>query len=152
MLGKSIDNEKLEIAKKLMQHQKKLAVPFAIAAGACTLGAGMFFDKIRNNKARQAATDIATGNIQNVYANNGEIGVSANGVPYYKSANGVKYGALTGAACGAVQTVMNSVSEKAFNIGGLIVNMAVFSLGGIIMGAISQKAANKAAERKTYMT
>ena len=137
--------------KEIVSRGKKLAIPFAIVAGVCTLGAGILFDIIRNKKASEAANDLATGNYNNIYANGGGVGISASGVPYYKSNNGARYGAATGAICGMVKGFMNMLPSKQFNVMNLFLPMLSFTLGGMIMGTISQKAANKAADKNTYI-
>lgn len=132
--------------EKLAMRNKKLAVPFAIIAGTCTLGAGILYDNIRNKKAKAAATDIMAGNYGNIYANGDSVATSPMGIPYYKSTNGVKYGVLSGLACGAVRSAMNCITEKKFTLQNCS-PLLLFALGGIIMGSIAQHSSNKEAEK-----
>lgn len=142
--------EDLAVYRKVIESYKKLAVPFAIIAGACTLGAGMIYDKIRNDKARRAATDIARNQYTTVYANGGEVGTSPTGAPYYKTTNKIKYGVISGAVCGLIATGMESYAKKGFSVINLLGNVGSFIIGGLIMSAIAQKATNKATEKSTY--
>lgn len=44
---------------------KKLAIPFAVVAAACTLGCGMLVDNIRNKKAKETADYTAQVGVHN---------------------------------------------------------------------------------------
>ena len=153
--GMGIPEEEVNIMmpknyKEILARKKKFAIPFAIVAGVCTLGAGMLYDKKRNQKASEAATDLAQGNYNNIYANGGEVDISKAGLPYYKSNNGVKFGAATGALCGVVRGAMKCIQNKKFRVAELLFPAACFTLGGMMMASIAQGAANKASEKSTY--
>ena len=136
--------------KEVILRSKKFALPFAIVAGACTLGAGMLYDRKRNKKASEAAGDLANGNYSRIYANGGEVDISSMGRPYYKTADGVKFGAVTGALCGVVRGAMNCMQNNRFSVPDLLLPSVCFTLGGMLMAAIAQDAANKASEKITY--
>lgn len=137
--------------KEILERQKKFAIPFAIIAGACTLGAGVLFDKIRNKKAAEAVNDLAEGNYNNIYDNGGSVDISKSGVPYYVTDNTSKYGFLSGMACGVVRSVMNIIQNKSFSIVEFVLPVLTFGLGGMMMSAIAKNSTNKAAEKATYM-
>ena len=134
--------------KEWIEHNKKLAIPFAVTAGVLTVGCGILYDKIRNKNAKAAANAMVTGDMKNV--GDGFISTSKMGTPYYKSENGVKYGVAAGAVCGLAASGMNMISNKKFLAGGSILTTGLYTLGGLILGAIVQKSANKAAEKHSY--
>ena len=142
---------KLEALEKHAKNKKKWIIPSLITLLVTRIGAGMLFDKMRNDKAKKAANDIATGNFQNIYANGGDVGVSPSGIPYYKEANGGKFGAVTGVACGVIGGILSCLISKKIKIGDIAINLITCTLGGMLMGSIAQKVSNKAAEKNTYM-
>ena len=136
---------------KTFSRLGKTAVPFAIVAAACTIGAGALFDKVRNKNASAAANDLVAGNYNRIYVNGDEVDYSAAGIPYYKSKNAAKFGAITGAVCGLIKGIMNCIVNSQFRPAHFVFPVALFTLGGMMMAAIAQNSANKAAEKATYV-
>ena len=122
---------------------KKYAIPFAIIAAGATAGCGILVDHFRNKKAKEAADTVKQVGVKNAVMQNDKIQLSNKGRAYYESNQGVKYGALLGAACGVVHSAMNG-SKKT---GAYITNVIMFGLGGLIMGKIADSTANNDARK-----
>ena len=74
---------------------------------------------------------------------NDKIQLSNKGRAYYESNQGVKYGALLGAGCGLIESVMSAGKLKA----AALINMALMAVGGLIMGKIADSTANNDARK-----
>ena len=139
------DSLKTDKMKKTLERNKKMksrAIPAAIAAAGLTLGCGMLVDKLRNDKAKDAANTVKQVGTKNAIMSNDGLTLSNRGRAYYESNQGSKYGALLGAGCGVADAALHSAKPK-----GYIGNALVFALGGWIMGAIADHYTNKDAKR-----
>lgn len=134
-----------ENLKKTVERNKKIksrAIPAAIVAAGLTLGCGMLVDKLRNDKAKDAANTVKQIGTKNAIMSNDGLTLSNRGRVYYESNQGSKYGALLGAGCGVADAALHSAKPK-----GYISNALVFAIGGWIMGAIADHYTNKDAKR-----
>ncbi len=138
--------EKLD--PKLFEHNKfikKFSIPLAAAAALCTLGCGVLTDKLRNKKAGETAEVIKQTGVKNALASSDNIAISKKRHPYYESNNGIKYGAALGAGCGIIHSFMEN--GKANNIQTIILKALGFALGGLVLGAITDKYTNNDAKK-----
>ena len=126
-----------------MKRLKKYAIPFAIIAAGATAGCGILVDHLRNKKAKEAADTVKQVGVKNAVMQNDKIQLSNKGRAYYESNQGVKYGALLGAGCGLIESVMSTGKLKA----AALVNMVMMAIGGLIMGKIADSTANKDARK-----
>ena len=132
-------------AIKHKERYKKYAIPFAIAAAGVTAGCGLLTDYLRNKKAKENADYVKQVGMKQALVTNSELAVAESGRPYTKINTGVKYGAPLGAACGIAHARMSF--GKLNNIANTIACMFTFMLGGLLMGAIADSAANKSARK-----
>lgn len=130
--------ERLELNKKL----KSRAIPGAIIAAICSLGCGMLIDKLRNNKAKEAADTVGRVGLNNAIMHNDNISISKRGRAYYDSSEGLKWGALLGAGCGVASAALNGRKPVQY-----LTNALKFAVGGLIMGAITDACTNKSARK-----
>ncbi len=140
-----LKQEKDNIIKQLEKNKKikSLAIPFAIIAAGLTAGCGILVDHLRNKKAKEAADTVKQVGVKNAVMQNDKIQLSNKGRAYYESNQGVKYGALLGAGCGLIESVMSTGKLKA----AALVNMVMMAIGGLIMGKIADSTANKDARK-----
>lgn len=122
---------------------KKLAIPFAVVAAACTLGCGMLVDNIRNKKAKETADYTAQVGVHNALMSGDSVALSNKGRTYYDSNIGKKYGAFLGAGCGLIDSVMSTGKFKPIGL----LNMIPMAIGGLIMGAITDHFTNSNAKK-----
>lgn len=122
---------------------KKLAIPFAVVAAACTLGCGMLVDNIRNKKAKEMADYTAQVGVHNALMSGDSVALSNKGRTYYDSNIGKKYGAFLGAGCGLIDSVMSTGKFKPIGL----LNMIPMAIGGLIMGAITDHFTNSNAKK-----
>ena len=139
---KDID-EALKEGNKNGMRLKKFAIPFALIAAACTLGCGMLVDNIRNKKAQETADYTAQVGVRNAVMNGDSVVLSNKGRTYYDSNTGKKYGALLGAGCGLIESVMTAGKFKPIGL----LNMIPMAIGGLIMGAITDHYTNSSAKK-----
>ena len=140
-----LKQEKDNIIKLLEKNKKikSLAIPFAIIAAGLTAGCGILVDHLRNKKAKEAANTVAQVGVKNAVMQNDKIQLSNKGRAYYESNQGVKYGALLGAACGVAHSAMNGLKKP----GAYIFGALMYGLGGLIMGKIADSTANNDARK-----
>lgn len=136
-------NEEYKQKNKQGARLKKLAIPFAVVAAACTLGCGMLVDNIRNKKAKETADFTAKVGVRNAIMNGDSVALSNKGRTYYDSNVGKKYGALLGAGCGLIDSVMSTGKFKPVGL----LNMIPMAIGGLIMGAITDHFTNSNAKK-----
>lgn len=129
-------------AWKLNKKLKSRAIPGAIIAAMCSLGCGMLVDKLRNNKAKEAADTVGRVGLNNAIMHNDNISISRKGRAYYESSEGLKWGALLGAGCGIANAALYSAKPIQYLTKGL-----KFAVGGLIMGAITDACTNKSARK-----
>lgn len=139
---KDID-EAFKEANKNGMRLKKYAIPFALIAAACTLGCGMLVDNIRNKKAQETADYTAQVGVRNAVMNGDSVALSNKGRTYYDSNAGKKYGALLGAGCGLIESIMTAGKFKPIGL----LNMIPMAIGGLIMGAITDHYTNSSAKK-----
>ena len=139
---KDIDEAFKEANKKGMRL-KKYAIPFALVAAACTLGCGMLVDNIRNKKAKETADYTAQVGVKNAIMNGDSVALSNKNRTYYDSNAGKKYGALLGAGCGLIESIMTAGKFKPIGL----LNMIPMAIGGLIMGAITDHYTNNSAKK-----
>lgn len=139
---KDID-EALKEGNKNGMRLKKFAIPFALIAAACTLGCGMLVDNIRNKKAQTTADYTAQVGVHNAVMNGDSVALSNKGRTYYDSNTGKKYGALLGAGCGLIESIMSAGKFKPIGL----LNMIPMAIGGLIMGAITDHYTNSSAKK-----
>lgn len=139
---KDID-EAFKEANKNGMRLKKYAIPFALVAAACTLGCGMLVDNIRNKKAKETADYTAQVGVKNAIMNGDSVALSNKGRTYYDSNAGKKYGALLGAGCGLIESIMTAGKFKPIGL----LNMIPMAIGGLIMGAITDHYTNSSAKK-----
>ncbi len=131
--------------KKAISKNKKLksrAIPGAIIAATFSLGCGMLVDKLRNNKAKEAADTVGRVGLNNAIMHNDNISISGKGRAYYESSEGLKWGALLGAGCGIANAALYGAKPIQYLTKGL-----KFAVGGLIMGAITDACTNKSARK-----
>ena len=136
-------NEEYKQKNKQGARLKKLAIPFAVVAAACTLGCGMLVDNIRNKKAKETADFTAKVGVRNAIMNGDSVALSNKGRTYYDSNVGKKYGAFLGAGCGLIDSVMSTGKFKPIGL----LNMIPMAIGGLIMGAITDHFTNSNAKK-----
>ncbi len=136
-------NKALKEENKQAARLKKLAIPFAAVAAACTLGCGMLVDSIRNKKAKETADFTAQVGVHNAMMNGDSVALSNKGRTYYDSNTGKKYGALLGAGCGLIESIMTAGKFKPIGL----LNMIPMAIGGLIMGAITDHYTNSSAKK-----
>ena len=139
---KDID-EAFKEANKNGMRLKKYAIPFALVAAACTLGCGMLVDNIRNKKAKETADYTAQVGVKNAIMNGDSVALSNKNRTYYDSNAGKKYGALLGAGCGLIESIMTAGKFKPIGL----LNMIPMAIGGLIMGAITDHYTNNSAKK-----
>ena len=142
-LGYKNTEEAMKAGIDNMKRLKKYAIPFAIIAAGATAGCGILVDHLRNKKAKEAADTVKQVGVKNAVMQNDKIQLSNKGRAYYESNQGVKYGALLGAGCGLIESVMSAGKLKA----AALINMALMALGGLIMGKIADSTANNDARK-----
>lgn len=142
--GKNFE-ETLKMGNENGLRLKKYAIPFALLAAGLTVGCGMLVDKLRNNKAQETADIVKQVGVKNAVMNGDRVALSNKGRAYYESNQGSKYGALLGAGCGIIGSVMQT--GKNTKISGAIGSALTFALGGWIMGKIADSNSNKDARR-----
>ena len=122
---------------------------------------GAFLDYKRNQKAAEAAEYIKTAGAKQALATREDIYISSvNGRPYYHSNVGAKYGTAIGAGIGAIIGILPSsvitaaglgkAKDKELATAGVLsfaIITGITTLGGFILGKISDYFTNKAAER-----
>ena len=136
-------DDALNKANKNGMRLKKFAIPFALIAAACTLGCGMLVDSIRNKKAQKTADYTAQVGVHNAVMNGDSVALSNKGRTYYDSNTGKKYGALLGAGCGLIESIMTAGKFKPIGL----LNMIPMAIGGLIMGAITDHYTNSSAKK-----
>ena len=136
-------DDALNKANKSGIRMKKYAIPFALIAAACTLGCGMLVDNIRNKKAKETADYTAQVGVHNALMNGDSVALSNKGRTYYDSNVGKKYGALLGAGCGLIESIMSAGKFKPIGL----LNMIPMAIGGLIMGAITDHCTNNSAKK-----
>lgn len=136
-------NKALKEENKQAARLKKFAIPFALIAAACTLGCGMLVDNIRNKKAQETADYTAQVGVRNAVMNGDSVALSNKGRTYYDSNAGKKYGALLGAGCGLIESIMTAGKFKPIGL----LNMIPMAIGGLIMGAITDHYTNSSAKK-----
>lgn len=122
---------------------KKYAIPFALIAAGATIGCGVLVDHLRNKKAKEKADYVKQVGVKKAVVENGDIALSNKGRAYYESNIGAKYGAILGAGCGLIESVMTAGK---FKMAGLL-NMIPMAIGGWIMGKIADSNTNKDARK-----
>lgn len=142
-LGYKNTEEAMKAGIDNMKRLKKYAIPFAIIAACATAGCGILVDHFRNKKAKEAADTVKQVGVKNAVMQNDKIQLSNKGRAYYESNQGVKYGALLGAGCGLIESVMSAGKLKA----AALINMALMAVGGLIMGKIADSTANNDARK-----
>ena len=142
-LGYKNTEEAMKAGIDNMKRLKKYAIPFAIIAAGATAGCGILVDHLRNKKAKEAADTVKQVGVKNAVMQNDKIQLSNKGRAYYESNQGVKYGALLGAGCGLIESVMSAGKLKA----AALINMALMAVGGLIMGKIADSTANNDARK-----
>ena len=142
-LGYKNTEEAMKAGIDNMKRLKKYAIPFAIIAAGATAGCGILVDHFRNKKAKEAADTVKQVGVKNAVMQNDKIQLSTKGRAYYESNQGVKYGALLGAGCGLIESVMSAGKLKA----AALINMALMAVGGLIMGKIADSTANNDARK-----
>lgn len=145
LLGIENMNDAIQKEVKMGERLKKYAIPFAVVAAGLTVGCGMLVDNIRNKKAQENANYARQVGVKKALATNAELSISEKGRPYTKTNPGVKYGALLGAGCGIVNSFMSM--GKNIKTGFALMKIISFSIGGLLMGAIADSAANKSARK-----
>ncbi len=132
-----------EVEKQLKQNKlkKKMAIPGAIIAAICSIGCGMAVDNLRNQKARQTADYARKVGDKAALMQGDRVAINNRGKAYYESNEGSKWGAMFGAGCGIIHSLMSTNR----GVRGIVVPTATFALGGWLMGLIADHNANKAA-------
>ena len=92
----------IEALKKVNQYFAKNAIPFGIIAAGLSIGCGVLIDKMRNNRSKEIANQIAEQGAETTFKINSDTAVNNAGFVYHNSNIGKKWGALLGAACGIV--------------------------------------------------
>lgn len=128
---------------------KKSMIPLALTAFAVSTACGAIVDAIRNKKAQETADKIATTNPKNLFMQVDNLEISRYGTPYYKSNDGKKWGALLGLGYGLITYLVGSKASGLKSIS-VIPTMLVGALDGLIMGAITDRMTNKAAEKNAF--
>ena len=137
---KGDDAEKLISEIKAQSTRlKKYAIPFALIAGACSIGCGILVDHLRNKNAQKSADIIAEVGDANAPFVDDSIDYTKYGTAYHKSKQGSKLGALLGLGCGVAHTAM--VTKKPLQVATLL----EFALAGWLTGLITDKITNKKA-------
>jgi hypothetical protein len=129
--------------EKILERNRKMAIPSAIATAVGALGCGMLIDYIRNNNAKKAANQIASTPLEKTIEKNSNIGVSENGKQYYKSKVGSKYGFALGAGCGILS--MLKTPELIKTPVWAISKVAFYTIGGGLLGLLADHNTNKQA-------
>ena len=148
-----VDPKTIKILEEQAANIGKNDKLYGAIAGVMTLGCGLIVDYFRNKKAADAADYTKKVGIKNALRYGDRISISDNQRTYYESNIGSKYGWLLGAACGIANTIMRNGSgknlPKGFYFVSTIVNVAAYSLGGWIMGKITDSLTNSSAEKNS---
>ena len=139
-----IENSFEEVLKeenKRNQRLKKYAIPFAIIASGLTLGCGILVDHLRNKKAQETAEQVRQKGIKKTLIEQDRVAISNKGRAYYESNQGRKWGALLGAGCGIVATLMQN--GKNSKLAHILTGAATYAFGGWLMGTIADLNTNK---------
>ena len=139
-----IENSFEEVLKeenKRNQRLKKYAIPFAIIASGLTLGCGILVDHLRNKKAQETAEQVRQKGIKKTLIEQDRVAISNKGRAYYESNQGRKWGALLGAGCGIVATLMQN--GKNSKLAHILTGAVSYAFGGWLMGTIADSNTNK---------
>ncbi len=139
-----IENSFEEVLKeenKRNQRLKKYAIPFAIIASGLTLGCGILVDHLRNKKAQETAEQVRQKGIKKTLIEQDRVAISNKGRAYYESNQGRKWGALLGAGCGIVATLMQN--GKNSKLAHILTGAVSYAFGGWLMGTIADHNTNK---------
>lgn len=147
-----LKDEQIGNILKETKKNGKYAIPIAALAAGLTLGCGMIVDHIRNSRARKTADFARQVGTKRALTTGDSVALSRKNHPYYESNVGSKYGAILGAGCGLIASFMTPEPKKilaapkmaAF---GIVSNIVIFGLGGLIMGKIADNNTNKNAEK-----
>ena len=139
-----IENSFEEVLKeenKRKKKMKKYAIPFAIIASGLTLGCGILVDHLRNKKAQETAEQVRQKGIKKTLIEQDRVAISNKGRAYYESNQGRKWGALLGAGCGIVATLMQN--GKNSKLAHILTGAVSYAFGGWLMGTIADSNTNK---------
>lgn len=126
-----------------LKFQKKMAIPFSIIAVGMTVGCGVLVDYMRNKKAQETADYEKQNGTKKTLMKQDSVAISNKGRAYYESHKGRKWGTLLGVGCGLADSLMAHTKNTAWlNVS----NVALFALGGWIMGMIADRNTNKNAK------
>lgn len=126
-----------------LKFQKKMAIPFSIIAAGMTVGCGVLVDHMRNKKAQETADYVKQNGTKKTLMEQDSVAISNKGRAYYESNQGRKWGTLLGAACGLADSLMARTKNQVWLT---VSNVALFALGGWIMGIIADRNTNKNAK------
>lgn len=141
---KIADKSMKELATKI----KKAAIPLAITTFIASAACGAIVDAVRNKKAAETADKIATTDPNQLLMQVEDVEVSRYGTPYYKSSVGKKLGTLLGVGYG-LATYLAGAKLKEGKALAIASSMLCGALDGFVMGYITDKITNKAAEKNS---
>ena len=135
-------------AKPTAGFDKKLGaiIPLSVAI---YMGCGALVDKFINNKRAEFAKSSQDKDMKDVIKENKKAEVTRNGNVYHKSDVGKKYGALLGAV-GFPILIASRRAIRGYalpSVVGILLNAAIGIVGGLTLGSIADKCANKGAKK-----
>ena len=133
------NNQPITESLEQLKAFKKRAPLAGLAFAGLSLGCGAFVDYMRNQKAKKAADLIAKKGIM-ATEENSNINMAENGRLYYRSNEGLKWGALLGVA---FHTCSNLVCGSKITPAKLLSG----ALTGLVMGVIADSITNKNAKK-----
>ncbi len=142
-----LKEEQKEIKNALKNVNKTLAICLPIAI-LFSLGSGFLVDKLINDKQTKFADKLSLSNKKDILAEEDHAELTRKDNVYYKS----NIGKMVGPALGAVIVPVGSVIASSLNKIKLppvvyVGEIAGGALGGLILGAITDKIANKGAAK-----
>ena len=133
-----------EAGASLKAAGKKLwfTVPISIAIYT---GCGALMDKITNDRRAKFAKEIEGKDTKDILKDNPDAELTRKGEVYQKSNIGKKYGTLLGAVVMPLWSKASSMITKTRSPLGVISNVIIGALGGLMLGSISDHYSNKGA-------
>ena len=157
-------SKKVEEFMAFLKKAYKFAIPITLATIATYIGCGAIVDNLRNKHTKEAAEQIEQFGVENAMRINHNIRFTDANTPYYKSNDGGKNGALLGLGAGVITGTLGMLAGGGKLIGSVskqipqlknskallcsvavLAMLPVYTLGGWIMGKITDHFNNKSA-------
>lgn len=136
-----------QTAKALGKSSKSMFIYIPIAI-LTSIGCGALVDKKINDKHAQFADKLEKEGKKEILKNDDNAEITKQEQVYCKASTGKKLGPILGAVLSPLLGIVNTkVAGNKLNAIGLLISAATGAIGGLILGAITDKVANKGAAK-----